>query len=69
MLALPVIIFPAPDAKSKKALSGALSFKLFPKGSPEFISGMFSNANFENLNLLIELLNVKDKSSAADEKA
>jgi hypothetical protein len=52
-----------------KALSGAFNFKELPKGSPEFIWGMFSRANFENLNLLIELLKVKERSSAADEKA
>jgi hypothetical protein len=32
------------------------------------ISGIFRRANLENLNLLTELLNVKDRSSAAEEK-
>jgi hypothetical protein len=32
------------------------------------IGGIFSKANLENLNLLIELLKVKDKSSAEEEK-
>jgi hypothetical protein len=64
-----VIIFCAFVALSIKALSGAFSFKLLPNGSPELISGMLSNANFENLNLFTELLKVNDKSSAAEEKA
>ena len=32
------------------------------------ISGIFNKANLENLNLLVVLLKVKDKSSAEDEK-
>jgi hypothetical protein len=32
------------------------------------IEGIFNRANLENLNLLIELLKVKDKSSAEEEK-
>jgi hypothetical protein len=32
-----------------------------------FISGRFRRANLENLNLLTELLNVKERSSAEDE--
>jgi hypothetical protein len=51
-----------------KALSGAISLSEFPKGSPLLMEGILRSANLENLNLLIELLNVKDKSSAEDEK-
>jgi hypothetical protein len=63
------MICPAFVALSIKALSGAFNFKELPNGSPELISGILRRANFENLNLLIELLNVKDRSSAAEEKA
>jgi hypothetical protein len=63
-----VIICPDPLAKSRKAPSGAFNLRVFPSGSPLLIDGIFRRANLENLNLLIELLNVKDKSSAEDEK-
>ena len=51
-----------------KALSGAFNLREFPSGSPLFIGGIFRRANLENLNLLTELLNVNDKSSAEEEK-
>jgi hypothetical protein len=50
------------------ALSGAISLSEFPNGSPLLIGGILRRANLENLNLLTELLKVKDKSSAEDEK-
>jgi hypothetical protein len=64
-----VIIWSAPVALSRNALSGALSLSVLPRGFVESISGIFNNANLENLKRLMELLKVKDRSSAAEEKA
>jgi len=68
MLPLPVIITPAFDAQSRKEESGAFNLTLLSKVEELSTSGMFSKANFENLNLLAELLKVDVISSAEEEK-